>query len=99
MDDEAGRLVGLGRIQTRRLAEDIVWNSMFLHDYENRYGIDPHVVQDFAEGYLDWLSDCFPEEVEKDGGDGLFVVLKREMSNNGRGYSFYDYTHFIYCKD
>ena len=29
-------LVSLGKIQTNRLTKDIVWNSLFYGDYENR---------------------------------------------------------------
>ena len=92
-------LCNLGKIQTNRLTKDIVWNSIFYTDYENRYGIDPHVVDEFADGYLDWLSEVFEEEIAAGGTNALFKVLDREVRNNKGGYSFYDYTHYMYCID
>ena len=94
-------LCNLGKIQTNRLTKDIVWNSLFIGDYENRYGIDPHVVGEFADGYLDWLSEVFEDEITAAGGsvNTLFKVLDREVRNNKGGYSFYDYTHYMYCID
>lgn len=92
-------LCNLGKIQTNRLTKDIVWNSLFYSDYENRYDIDPHVVGEFADGYLDWLSETFEDEIESGGTDALFKVLDREVRNNKGGYSFYDYTHYMYCID
>ena len=90
-------LVSLGKIQTNRLTKDIVWNSLFYGDYENRYGIDTHVVSDFADGYIEWLCEEFEEEIDKNDIDTLFTVLDREVRNNKGGYSFYDYTHYMYC--
>ena len=92
-------LCNLGKIQTNRLTKDIVWNSLFIGDYENRYDIDPHVVGEFADGYLDWLSEVFEEEIKAGGTNALFKVLDREVRNNKGGYSFYDYTHYMYCID
>ena len=92
-------LCNLGKIQTNRLTKDIVWNSLFTSDYENRYDIDPHVVGEFADGYLDWLNESFEDEIESGGTDALFKVLDREVRNNKGGYSFYDYTHYMYCID
>ena len=46
------------------LTKDIVWNSLFISDYENRYGIDANIVSDFADGYLDWLCEEFKEEID-----------------------------------
>jgi hypothetical protein len=92
-------LCNLGKIQTNRLTKDIVWNSLFIDDYENRYDIDPSVVCDFADGYIEWLCEVFEEEIDKNDIDTLFRVLEREVRNNKGGYSFYDYTHYMYCID
>ncbi len=92
-------LCNLGKIQTNRLTKDIVWNSIFYGDYENRYGIDTHVVCDFADGYLEWLCEEFEEEIDKNDIKTIFRVLDREVRNNKGGYSFYDYTHYMYCID
>ena len=92
-------LCNLGKIQTNRLTKDIVWNSLFISDYENRYGINANVVSDFADGYLDWLCEEFEEEIDKNNIDTIFRVLDREVRNNKGGYSFYDYTHYMVCID
>ena len=91
--------ISLGTIQTNRLTKDIVWNSLFISDYENRYGIDANIVSDFADGYLDWLCEEFKEEIDDNNIDTLFKVLDREVRNNKGGYSFYDYTHYMVCID
>lgn len=92
-------LCNLGKIQTNRLTKDIVWNSIFIGDYENRYDISPSVVCDFADGYLDWLCEVFEEEIDRNDIDTIFRVLDREVRNNKGGYSFYDYTHDMVCID
>jgi len=90
------RLVSLGPIQTSRLASDIVWNSLFIADYRNRYDIDEHVVSDFADGYLEWLNESF-----ECGGDidKVFAAKDKYVNDRKSGYSFYDYTHYMYCVD
>ena len=97
MNKDIITLVSLGKTQTNRLTKDIVWNSLFISDYENRYGIDANIVSDFADGYLDWLCEEFKEEIDDNNIDTLFKVLDREVRNNKGGYSFYDYTHYMVC--
>lgn len=99
MNKDTLTLISLGKIQTNRLTKDIVWNSLFISDYENRYGIDANIVSDFADGYLDWLCEEFKEEIDDNNIDTLFKVLDREVRNNKGGYSFYDYTHYMVCID
>lgn len=99
MNKDIIALVSLGKIQTNRLTKDIIWNSMFYYDYENRYDIDAHIVSDFADGYIEWLCDEFAEEIDRDDIDTIFNVLDREVRNNKGGYSFYDYTHNMVCID
>lgn len=99
MNKDIITLVSLGKIQTNRLTKDIMWNSLFISDYENRYGIDANIVSDFADGYLDWLCEEFKEEIGDNNIDTLFKVLDREVRNNKGGYSFYDYTHYMVCID
>ena len=96
MKPDIKKLISLGKIQTNRLTKDIIWNSMFYSDYENRYGIDTHIVSDFADGYIDWLCEVFEEEIDRNDINTIFRVLDREVRNNKGGYSFYDYTHFMY---
>ena len=92
-------LCNLGKIQTNRLTKDIVWNSIYYSDYENRYGIDTGVVSDFADGYIEWLCEEFEEEIDKNDINTIFRVLDREVRNNKGGHSFYDYTHYMVCID
>ena len=99
MNKDILALISLGKIQTNRLTKDIVWNSLFYSDYENRYGIDTHIVSDFADGYIEWLCESFEEEIDRNNINTIFRVLDREVRNNKGGYSFYDYTHFVYCAD
>ena len=93
---DARRLCSLGKIQTNRLTKQIVWNSLYTADYANSYGIDPKVVSDFADGYLDYLQDTF--EV-KGGIEELFKVFDKHVTNNRSGHSFYDYTHYMIVLD
>ena len=99
MNKDTLTLVSLGKTQTNRLTKDIVWNSLFISDYENRYGIDANIVSDFADGYLEWLREEFQEEIDDNNIDTFFKVLDREVRNNKGGYSFYDYTHYMVCID
>jgi hypothetical protein len=99
MKEDIIALCNLGKIQTNRLTKDIVWNSLFIDDYENRYGIDANVVSDFADGYIEWLCEEFEEEIDKNNIDTVFRVLDREVRNNKGGYSFYDYTNYMVCID
>lgn len=99
MNDDIKALVSLGKIQTNRLTKDIVWNSLFISDYENRYGIDPHVVSDYADGYLQWICSEFEDEIDRNNIDTVWTVLDREVRNNRGGCSFYDYTHFVCCPE
>jgi hypothetical protein len=99
MEKDIIALCNLGKIQTNRLTKDIVWNSLFIGDYENRYDIDANVVSDFADGYLDWLCEEFEEEIDRNDINTIFRVLNREVRNNKGGYSFYDYTHYMVCID
>ena len=92
-------LCNLGKIQTNRLTKDIVWNSLFISDYENRYGINANVVSDFADGYIEWLCEELEEEIDRNDINTIFRVLDREVRNNKGGYSFYDYTHYMVCID
>ena len=93
------KLHSLGKIQTNRLTKDIIWNSLYYSDYANRYDIDPYIVADYADVYLDWLCEEFADEVDLNNIDTIFAVLDREVRNNKGGYSFYDYVHYMVCID
>lgn len=99
MNKDILKLHSLGKIQTNRLTKDIVWNSLFISDYENRYDIDSDIVSDYADGYIEWLCDEFEDEIDRNDIDTVFSVLDREVRNNKGGYSFYDYVHYMVCID
>lgn len=44
------------------LREDVVLNSLFTRDYTNRFGISPNDVQDFFDGYLEYLFEIAEED-------------------------------------
>ena len=97
MDKDIFALVSLGKIQTNRLTKDIVWNSIFISDYVNRYGIRASVVCDYAYGYLDFLKEVFEEVIDPNDIDTFWAVFDKNVRNNRGGYSFYDYTNYVVC--
>ena len=54
----------LSKLQLKRLRSDIVLNSLFISDYENRYGIPAENVCDFFDGFMDSIN----EKVHQDWG-------------------------------
>jgi hypothetical protein len=54
----------LGKVQLKRLRSDIVLNSIFISDYDNRYGIPAENVCDFFDGFMDYIN----EEIHQDWG-------------------------------
>lgn len=58
-------LKNLGKTQLKRLRNDIVLNSLYIADYNNRYGIDPHDVCDFFDGYMEYLWELEKEKYGK----------------------------------
>lgn len=45
-----------------KLRKEIVLNSLYLKDYTNTLGIDPNWVEDFFDGYIDYLVELGAEE-------------------------------------
>lgn len=39
------------------LSNSIVWNSIFVSDYENAYGVKPRIISYYAEGFLEFLNE------------------------------------------
>lgn len=37
------------------IRKDIILNSLYYSDYENRYGYNTHMICDFFDGYLEYL--------------------------------------------
>ena len=56
----------LSREQVENLRKDIKLNSLFISDYENRYGIDPHEVCDFFDGFMSYLTELEKEKYGKE---------------------------------
>ena len=48
--------------ELKQLRSDIALNSIYTSDYENRFGIDPAFVQDFFDGYVDFMSEDDSED-------------------------------------
>ena len=48
--------------QLLQLRKEIVLNSLYISDYENSFGIDPHIVCDFFEGYVMNMEDLWKYE-------------------------------------
>lgn len=60
------KMSNLGKTQLKRLRSDIKLNSLFISDYENRYGIDPHEVCDFFDGFMSYLTELEKEKYGKE---------------------------------
>ena len=52
-----------------QLRSEIVLNSLFVHDYENSFGIDEHSACDFFDGYCSFLWDIAEQEGHGDWDD------------------------------
>ena len=50
----------LTETEVNQLSNQIIWNSLYISDYENKFGVNPKEVCDFADGYL----ECEEDEYE-----------------------------------
>ena len=57
--------------QLSKLRKDITLNSTFTSDYENSLGIDSQLVQNFFDGYIEYLSEMIQEDIGEDKYDEL----------------------------
>lgn len=80
------RIRDLGKTQLWRLRQDIVLNSLFLNDYENRYGISAKQVCDFMDGYLEELYYIANED-GFDSEDVFDVIEKYDSKDNLYNYA------------
>lgn len=74
----------LGKIQLKRLREDITLNSIYYSDYENRYGIDRADVYTFFDSYLEYLTELMQEdrpELSETEIDNMFFDLLPDYDN------------------
>ena len=60
------KISNLGKTQLKNLRSDIILNSLFIDDYKNRYGIDPHIVCDFFDGFMSYLTELEKEKYGKE---------------------------------
>lgn len=72
------KIAELGDIQIIRLRKDITLGSVFIRDYENRYGLDPHAVCAFFDGF----EDCIEELMLEDGYTDADYLDKRPEYDN-----------------
>ena len=48
--------------EVRQLRREIVLNSLYISDYENSLGYDPHDVCDFFDGYVGYLAEIMERD-------------------------------------
>lgn len=58
-----------------KLRQEIILNSLFISDYRNSFGIDPHIVCDFFDGYLVHLDSEMTEHVPDYDDKQFFDLL------------------------
>lgn len=56
-------LANLSVDELKQLRADVVMGSIYLDDYENRFGIDPDYVYATFEGYADYLGELMQDEI------------------------------------
>ena len=59
----------------KKLRQEIKLNSLFVSDYENSFGYDPHKVCDFFDGYVEYLAELMEEEKGSVPDNVYFDVL------------------------
>ena len=64
----------------KNLREDIVLNSLYISDYENRYGLPAKSVCDWFDGYLDFVGEMMEGEIE-DYDDAKFFDYLKDYDN------------------
>ena len=55
------RIEDLTTEQLWELRKEVTLNSLFIHDYENSFGISPRSACDFFDGYVEFLSELAQE--------------------------------------
>lgn len=48
--------------ELEQLRQDIVLNSIYTSEYENRFNINPKFIQDFFDGYIDFIDQDFDKD-------------------------------------
>lgn len=47
--------------QLWQLRQEVVLNSLYASDFSNNFGFAPESMQEFFEGYLDWVDEILEE--------------------------------------
>ena len=68
------------------LRKQIILNSLFISDYRNTFGIDPHVVCDFFDSYLSYLDEEMTQTVPGYDDSQFFDLFPSERSGNAYLY-------------
>lgn len=89
--DSTGRL--LTKEEIGKLRKEIVLNSLYTHDYENSFGIDPHKVQDFFDGFVEYIWQDVIENYEDDEDTS---VLEAEFEKHDNVDEIYDYYAYMF---
>lgn len=74
------------REKLEKLRGEIVLNSLFTSDFENSFDIDASVVQDFFDGYLEFLAELSEEDYE----NGLISEDISKLSDQSEFLERYD---------
>lgn len=80
----------LGKIQLRRLREDVRLGSVFVSDYENRYGLDPDMVCTFFDGFCDYIQELMEE-------DGFIFTTHNDFYDTFDKYDTIENLYDWYC--
>lgn len=67
--------------QVKQLRREIVLNSLFTSDFKNSFDIDPHEVQDYFDGYSEYLGELIKEKHPNVNDDDWWKELER-LDNN-----------------
>ena len=68
------------------LRKDIRLGSLYISDYNNRFGIDPNQVSDFFDGYIEYLEEMAEEDGFDFGGEYYEFIEKYDNDTNLVGW-------------
>lgn len=80
--------------QVRKLRKQIVLNSLYLRDYENSYGIDPHAVQNYFDGFVEYLCEVARTKSPKHV-DSMTILLRALDLEKQDPSLLKDYYHIV----
>lgn len=77
--NEMKRITALSPAGLKALRREITLNSIYTSDYETGFHISPKAVQDFFDGYVDFLFEMAEEEgfFESHDKDDVFAVFDK----------------------